>query len=236
MGFIEDKRFRQYQARCLFFDRFDGVSSSGFTSLNVSFNVGDKEDNVRRNLDIVKKLSSARKLGLLNQVHSDKIIAYDENIYDADGFYTRKEGVFLGIRFADCVPIILMDTKERIIMAVHAGWRGTFLNIVKKGVRILKEMGAKPEDIIVSIGPHICSRCYRVKDDVASKFDDKFILKKDDNLYLNLEKANIAQLESEGIKRENIKTVGVCTYENKAFFSYRRDKICGRNIGGIILK
>ncbi len=236
MGFVEDKRFLKYGARSLFFDRFGGVSSAPFESLNVGFNVGDAEENVRENLDRVKSFASASKLGLLNQIHSNKIVEYDGTIHNADGFYTNKRGVFLGIRFADCLPVILMDVKNKIVMALHAGWKGTFLEISKKGVEILKKYGAETDNILASIGPHICGNCYEVKDDVASKFDDRFVLKKKKGLYLDLEKANIAQLISVGILKKNIISLGICTYENRAFFSYRRDGVGGRNIGGIVIE
>ncbi len=236
MGFVEDKRFSQYGAKCLFFDRFGGVSSPPFDSLNVSFNVGDSEENVRINLDRVKNFASASKLGLLNQIHSDKIVEYDGAVRNADGFYTNKRGVFLGIRFADCLPVIMMDVKNKTVMALHAGWKGTFLEISKKGVEILKKLGAETDNILVSIGPHICGKCYEVKDDVASKFDDRFVLKKKKGLYLDLEKANIAQLISVDILKKNINSLEICTYENRAFFSYRREGVCGRNIGGIVIE
>jgi len=236
MGFVEDKRFSKYGAKCLFFDRFGGVSSGRFESLNVGFNVGDTKENVRTNLDRVKSFSSAAELGLLNQIHSDKIVEYDGTIHNADGLYTKKRGVFLGVRFADCLPVVLMDVKSKIVMVLHAGWKGTFLEISKKGVETLEKYGAKTDNILVSIGPHICGNCYEIKDDVASKFDDRFLVSKKNGLYLDLEKANVAQLVSAGVLEKNINSIGICTYENRSFFSYRRDGVCGRNIGGIVME
>ncbi len=235
MGSIKDKRFEQYGALCMFFDRFGGVSSGAFESLNVGFNTGDLPSNVEKNLDIVMRHTSAKHLALLNQIHSDKIIEYDGAIYDADGIYTNKKGVFLGIRFADCMPVVLMDTKNGMIMVLHAGWRGTRLEISKKGVEILIKNGAEAKDILVSIGPHICSNCYEIKEDVASQFNSSFVIKRNDKLYLDLEKANIYQLEDAGVLKKNIGRIGICTYENNNFFSYRRDGVCGRNIGGILI-
>ncbi len=235
MGFIEDKRFIQYGARCLFFDRHEGVSDNPFDSLNVSFNVGDNPSNVKNNIEIVRQLANADKIFTINQVHSDLIIKYGDNIKDADGVYTKEKCVFLGIRFADCVPIVFMDIKQKIIMVVHAGWKGTHLGIAEKACEILFDEGCNPDNILVSIGPHICKNCYEVKEDVASKFGSCSIKKKDGKIFLDLEKANIVQLEGMGIKKENIESMGICTYENRDFFSYRRDKKCGRNIGGILL-
>ncbi len=234
MGFIEDKRFLKYNARCIFFDRYNGVSKKPFDSLNLSFNVGDKEDNVIKNLSIIKNTVSAKELGMIKQVHSNVIIEFDNQPHDADGFYTAKNSVFLGIKFADCMPIIMMDTKTGVIMAVHAGWRGSFLNISGNAVKKFKALGSKAEDIIVSVGPHICSNCYEIKQDVAEKFPGGAVVCKNGRIFLDLYKINRQQMIEEGIRKENINSVGICTYENKDFFSYRRDKICGRNIGGII--
>ncbi len=235
MGFIEDKRFSKYNARCLFFDRNGGASKDPFESLNVSFSVGDDKEKVRENLNIISNIVSAEDLALLNQVHSNTIVEYSGNVYDADGFYTTKRKIFLGIRFADCLPIVFMDTKNRIIMSIHAGWRGTLLGISKNAVELFKSFGSKTDDIIVSIGPHICGNCYEIKEDTAIEFNDKFITHKDGKMFLDMEAVNIEQMVKGGIPKSNIQSFGVCTFENKNFFSYRRDGVCGRNIGGIIL-
>ncbi len=234
MGVVEDKRFERYGAKCLFFDRNGGVSTGHFASLNVSLNVGDKKENVLENIDIVKNYTGCNKLALLNQIHSNKIIEYDGNIYNADGIYTDRKNVFLGIRFADCIPIVLMDKEGDIIMALHAGWRGTKLEISKKGIEIMIEKGIAPDNILVSIGPHICGNCYEIQSDVACNFEDRFKIFKNNRIYLNLKEINIEQLIQAGVKKENIDSFNICTYENRNFFSFRRNGVCGRNIGGII--
>ncbi|WP_022670618.1 peptidoglycan editing factor PgeF [Hippea alviniae] len=235
MGFIEDLRFREFGARCVYFDRFGGVSPPPFDSLNVSTTVGDKRENVWKNLEIVRETVKADEIALLNQVHSNTIVEYDDKIHDADGIFTDRTGVFLAIKFADCTPIMFLDRKNGFIGAAHAGWRGTHLKISVKMVEFFIEKGSKPEDIIVSIGPHICGNCYEIKDDVAEKFDGRFIKKSNGRLYLNLSEANINQLINSGIPKGNIKNLSMCTFEDKRFFSYRRDKTCGRNIGGVML-
>ncbi|AEA34087.1 peptidoglycan editing factor PgeF [Hippea maritima] len=235
MGFVEDKRFLEFKARCLFFDRFGGVSPYPFDSLNFSFAVGDKKENVLKNIENARKSINVTKMAFINQIHSKDIVEFDGKNHDADGIFTDKAGVFLAIRFADCLPIVLMDTRKRIVMAIHAGWRGSYLGISKNAVDILKQRGSNPEDIIVSIGPHICRNCYEIKDDLACKFSEEFINKKNGRLFLDLSAVNIKQLTQSGIPNENIVDLGICTFENSDFFSYRRDKICGRGAGGIML-
>ena len=236
MGFVEDTRFGEFGAICVFFDRLGGVSPPPFDSLNVSTSSGDSLENVRKNLEIVKNTIGAQEIFTVNQIHSNVIVPYIPNrTFEADGIFTDKSGVFIGIKTADCLPIALMDTKKKIVMAIHAGWRGTFLNIARRAMAIFRELGSNQKDILVTIGPHICGNCYEVKEDVASKFGDRFITRRDNKLFLDLSKANQEQLASESVPKGNIKDLNICTFERKDFFSYRRNGICGRNIGGIML-
>ncbi len=232
---FEDERFKQYGARCVFFDRDGGVSQEPFDCLNVSISVGDTFENVKKNMDIVKKQLNVNTVATLNQIHSDNIIEYNGTIADADGFFTTQKGVFLGIKFADCCPVIFMDIKKKIIASIHSGWRGAFLKISKKMLHIFYNLGSKNEDIIVTLGPHICGNCYEIKDDVASKFDSRFVIKKGNKQFLSLRDSIIDSLIESGLKIKNINDMQICTYENKNFFSYRRNNLSGRNIGGIFL-
>lgn len=231
----EDERFRNYLARCVFFDRQNGVSQKPFDSLNVSVTVGDVVANVEKNLEIVKNQLNVKKIATLNQVHSDKIIEYDGSLAEADGFFTSQKGIFLSIKFADCCPVIFMDVKNKIIASVHSGWRGASLKIAQKMVEKLYALGSRPQDIIVTLGPHICSGCYEIKEDVASQFDKKYVKRKENSMFLSLSDAIIDSLLEVDLENENIKNLHICTYESNNFFSYRRDKLTGRNIGGIFL-
>ncbi len=238
MGYIEDKRYLSFDARCLFFNRFGGVSRPPYDSLNISFNVGDNENSVNANINTVKKITGAEGLCLINQVHSDKIVFCDDvnNVADADGVYAGRTNIFYGIKFADCMPIVLFDTINRMGICLHAGWRGSKLKIAKKGAEFLRARGSNLKNVIATFGPHICSRCYEIKDDVASQFNEKFIYINDSRTYLDLSLINKTELMEEGVYNNNIIDMNICTYESKNFFSYRRDKICGRNIGGLIIK
>lgn len=235
MGFVEDERFREFNARCVFFNRHGGVSPEPFSSLNFSTTVGDSPENVNKNFEIAKNVIAAKEIKTVNQIHSNRIVEYSENKESADGIFTNKRGIFLAIKFADCLPIALMDVREKIVMAIHAGWKGTYLKISKMALEQFISLGCKPENIIITIGPHICKNCYEVKEDVSSKFDNKFITTKDGKIFLDLSSANKEQFKEMGVPEENIKDLNICTFENKDFFSYRRDSVCGRNMGGIML-
>ena len=235
MGFVEDIRFRQFGARCIFFNRHGGVSPEPYSSLNFSTTVGDSPENVNKNFEIARRAVGADRIKTVNQIHSNRIVEYGENQEKADGIFTNKRGIFLAIKFADCLPIALMDVEKKIIMAIHAGWKGTYLKISKNALEKLLSFGCKSKNIIITIGPHICKHCYEVKEDVASKFSSMFINSKNGKTFLDLSLANREQFKEIGVPEENIKDLNICTFENEDFFSYRRDKLCGRNMGGIML-
>ncbi len=208
MGFIEDRRFRRYGAACFFFDKYGGIG----------------------------ELAIVTHVALVRQVHSDIVVRWHPSeVQEADGVYTHLPGVFVAVKVADCVPIVILDTGSRIICSVHAGWRGSAKGIVKKAVAKLVEEGASKEGMIVSFGPHICGGCYEVGGEVAELFQSECIRKSGDSLFLDLACVNRKQLLECGIPPKNIENVGVCTYEDRRFFSYRRDGVCGRNVGGGVI-
>jgi YfiH family protein len=94
----------------------------------------------------------------------------------ADALFTREPGVLLVVQTADCVPILLADTKRRAVAAIHSGWRGTLQRIAEKTLgRMRMEFGTRPEDVIAALGPAIGQCCYEVGTDVAREFDAKFV-------------------------------------------------------------
>jgi YfiH family protein len=118
----------------------------------------------------------------LRQIHSDVAHRADaasteavKDVPQGDAFYTRDPGVLLVVQTADCIPILLADTKRRAIAAIHAGWRGTLRRIAAKTLgRMHMEFGTRPEDVIAALGPGIGRCCYEVGSDVARDFDAQF--------------------------------------------------------------
>lgn len=165
-------------------------------------------------------------LVLANQVHKDNIEVVgikDKGaiIAKTDGLITKDKGVILGIRTADCCPIIFYEPVAKILGAVHAGWKGTSLEIAGKMIRKIGEMGGMREKIICVIGPHICKKCYDIPKERHNFFEAKYL--KDG--YLDLTTVNLDQLLKEGIRKENIEILPYCTYhQNEQFFSYRKNQ------------
>jgi len=114
----------------------------------------------------------------LRQVHSDLIhpvAAAPRQPLVGDGLITATPGLVLAIQTADCLPVIVVDTKKRAAGIFHAGWRGTVKRIVEKGVgEMRRRFGSRPRDLAAAIGPGVHSCCYTVGEEVRSKFDSQF--------------------------------------------------------------
>ncbi len=129
----------------------------------------------------------------LRQIHSDIIRSVDSIPSDStrpdstqpdstqkeplrgDGMITATPGLLLGIQAADCLPVILVDAKRRVVGVFHAGWRGTVQRIVEKGVgEMHRAFGSRPRDLKAAIGPGIHACCYVVGEEVRIKFESQF--------------------------------------------------------------
>ncbi len=139
---------------------------------------------------------------------------------EADALITDQLGLAIAVRTADCYPILLADAQNRAVAAIHAGWRGTAAQIVRKTLeRMSAEFGTDPRNVLVCIGPGIGVCCYEVGDDVSRQFGLS------GRTHLDLASENRKQLEAAGVPPLNIEALGVCTFcDAERFFSYRREK------------
>jgi YfiH family protein len=154
-------------------------------------------------------------------------------IENVDALITDRPGVGLFTTHADCFPIVLWDPVNRAVGLAHAGWRGTRAGVAAAALRAMQhEFGTQPPNVRVGIGPGICGRCYEIREDVRSQFDQKFVSRPTRNTYLlDLAAANRAQLEAAGVKA--VYDIGVCTKENYLFPSHRRHPD-GKRFGAIV--
>lgn len=161
-----------------FSTRIGGVSTAEHTaSMNLAFGRGDDDEIVIKNLELFSRAVgiSPETIVSREQVHSSNVVYVDEGDCGdgyyrrsgqvCDGYVTDRPGVTLGIKTADCVPILFQDERAGVIGAVHAGWRGTVSGIAKECVAKLLLLGASPEGIRAAIGPAIHSCCYTVGED-----------------------------------------------------------------------
>jgi len=114
----------------------------------------------------------------LRQIHSDIIHCIDSVPADqlvGDGLITATPGLLLAIQTADCIPVIVVDTRQHAVGVFHAGWRGTVKRIVEKGVgEMIRCFGSRPKDMKAAIGPGISGCCYEVGEEVRTKFESQF--------------------------------------------------------------
>jgi YfiH family protein len=164
-----------------FSTRSGGTSTlEGKPALNLGFTEWDERERVTGNREKFAAAIGAREMPLvtLRQFHSDVIhlaAAPCAEAPKADALITNVPGLLVGVQTADCVPILLADTRRRVVAAIHAGWRGTLARIVTKTLgRMLMEFGTRPRDVVAALGPAIGSGCYEVGPEVAQAFAAQF--------------------------------------------------------------
>ena len=192
-----------------------------------------------------------------HQVHGSRVAIVDrpgmtrEELEGYDAFITALSGVAIGVRTADCVPVLLYDPARRVVAAIHAGWKGTVLHISHGAIAAMAQaFSCRPEDMKAVIGPAIGPDSFQVGEEVAEKFRDAGFPMDDiwsfhgngdgtpmsGGHHIDLIKANRWLLEQTGISDGNILVTGIDTYTTGAFFSARRESVhCGRIINAIRL-
>ena len=169
----------------------------------------------------------------------------DDAFDNYDAMYTRDKNLWLWTFHADCAPVLLYCRDQKIVAAIHSGWKGTVNEIVSRVTsHLINNEHCHPENIYAYIGPSLSKKNFEAKDDIINlvkkmSFNtSSFYTKKDDGAYLLDSQGLIQQqLLNLGIKQEHITVSPYCTYENEdLFFSYRRDKSPHRHITCIRLK
>ena len=190
-----------------------------------------------------------------HQVHGDRIAVIDKpgltraDLEGYDSFICKLPGVAIGVRTADCVPILLYDPVQRVVAAVHSGWKGTVLKISLKTIRLMeRDFGCRPADLRAVIGPAIGPNSFQVGPEVVDKFRNtgfpmtqiwSFRGESDGSPmsgghHIDLYTANRWILEESGVR--DIQVFDIDTFTDTSFFSARREgTACGRNINAIRL-
>lgn len=190
--------------------------------LNTLQNPAEVEENRKRFAGLLEK----KELVFLNQVHQDAILETESSgIFDGfDGVITRKKGLVLNILTADCLGILACDPMAGIAGAFHAGWKGSALKIVQKGLEKMFLLGAKPAHTKVLINPGICRNCYEVGPELKSFFSPESFHETGGKLFLDLFFENTRQILETGVDTNSIQAYGECSLESPELYSYRREK------------
>jgi hypothetical protein len=159
-----------------FLGRNGGVSLGPYESLNLGYWVGDQRAAVDENWSRVRRvIGEGFTIARASQVHGADVQVVDERNAGAsrtgDGMVTASPEVMLSIFTADCVPVLLVDARARVVGALHAGWRGILASIAARGVEAMTKLGAQPSRIEVATGPCIGVCCFEVDIELADRFE-----------------------------------------------------------------
>jgi YfiH family protein len=171
-----------------------------------------------------ESFGSCHNLATLKQIHSDRCVDAAGRhgvLGEGDALFENTPGVVVGVKTADCVPVLLVDERNRAVAAVHAGWRGSAQEIASKAVGAMKDrFGTRPEDLHAAIGPAISSCCFEVGPEVAAQFGKNVPGK----TKLDLIAINRGQLLAAGLAEDRIYSADLCTFCMDEFHSFRRDR------------
>jgi len=240
--------------RHAFFSRHGGVSNGVYTALNGGIGSNDDPANVSENRRRMAEQIGVTPERLLTayQVHSPEVVVASrpwgmESRPRADAIVSRAQGLAIGITAADCGPILLVEPNARVIGAAHAGWKGALTGIVESAVDAMEKLGAERSAIVAAIGPLIRQQSY----EVGSEFVERFIETDAESalFFLPAARERHAMFDLAGFIRRRLENAGVLliddigidTYSDERFFSYRRsvhrgEADYGRHIHAIALQ
>ena len=228
-----------------FSTRLGGVSEGCFSSMNLSFDRGDRPEAVQENFRRIGKAIGVEcgDMVLSQQTHTTNVrlvteedrgkgIVRERDYTDVDGLITDVPGICLVTTYAYCVPLYFADPVKKAIGLSHSGWRGTVGRIGQKTIEKMQQyFGSDPSDILAAIGPSVCMDCYEVSEDVILRFQkvfdkqdwgDLFYEKPGGKYQLNLWKANEIIFREAGILPEHMAVTNLCTHCNSSIlYSHR---------------
>lgn len=181
------------------------------------------------------------------QTHSKNIQVIKEidKIYfeNTDGFITNRKDVVIFTKYADCLPVYIYDPLKEVIGLVHSGWRGTLQEITLEAIKLMeKNYGTDRKNVYFAFGIGIGQENYEVGQEFKDLFSEKFsfdivtesFMEKNGKLYFDNQKFNYVNLIVNGVEKSKIITNEYCTFRDKRFQSFRRDKENSGRAGGFI--
>ncbi|WP_136795453.1 peptidoglycan editing factor PgeF [Desulfosediminicola ganghwensis] len=228
------------------FNRHGGVSKGAFDSLNIGLAVGDAPELVAENRRLVKARMGVSHLLSGKQVHGEEVYSLAEPLTEDlevdgyDAFITNQPDVGLMVQHADCQALLLYDPENKVIGAVHSGWRGSVMNIIGTTVQAMqKEFGCNPGGMRAVVSPSLgpcCAEFVHYQKELPAHFQQHM----DDRLRFDFWQISRDQLLEQGLADSAIILPGRCTSCSEDYFSYRRacresNGITGRNCSVIAL-
>ena len=230
-------------SRHAFTTRYGGVSEGIYASMNLGTGRGDEDELIRENYRLLAEATGINtlRMAFTKQVHKADVRIVDEGDihelftavpYEADGIVTARKGLALICFTADCVPVLLEDPVNKVISAIHCGWRSSVGDILGNAVEAMCSLGAEKENIHAAIGPAISGCCFQVGGEVIEAVrawigeDARGFYKADEReegkFLLDLKSCNARRLMQLGVKEENIATSDECTKcSHEKYWSHR---------------
>jgi YfiH family protein len=239
--------------RHAFFTREGGVSGGIYEGLNGGLGSNDDAAHVAENRRRMAEQMGVTPDRLLNlhQTHSpDAVVAtgpWQGDKPRGDALVTRTEGLAIGITAADCGPVLLADPAARVIGAAHAGWKGALTGIIESTVEAMEKLGADRSGMVAAIGPLIRQHSYEVGGEFVERFLDAdadhatFFIPSDRAGHSMFDLAGFIRMRLENAGVLMIDDIGVDTYSDERFYSYRRsvhrkEPDYGRHVHAIALE
>lgn len=219
-----------------------------FPELKHAFTTSLLKDDYDRIAVKLKVLTS--QIYYVEQIHSNRVVYLSSSMSladlpAADAIVTDRKDIYIGVRTADCVPILVFDPTQQVVAAIHAGYKGLLTGIIQNTLNLMMQsFSSRPEDLLVTIGPCICVDHYEVGREVIDAFRERyrerfaFATDANSRLYLDLNQTARMILEDCGVDADNLEDLNLCTYEkHDVFFSYRRQHTAaGRHFNCIGMK
>lgn len=215
--------------------RIKGHSKTPFHAFNLSFNVGDHDEAVKKNRQqLMDELEMPESPVWLKQVHGNHVITLNDNISEpcADASFTMRSNKICVVTTADCLPILLWNQEGTEVAAIHAGWRGLLTDVIGATIQA---MTSSPDTLIAWLGPAIGPNVFELNEEIRVDFlnsnpqnIDCFEVRNENKIFANIYKMASHNLNRYGVK--NIYGGNYCTYtQNDLFYSFRRDsRVTGR--------
>ena len=212
--------------------RTGGVSRGAYASLNPAMHVGDDENLVKQNRQIIKEMLDLPGDPVwLEQIHSNRAVPAlaTEPLQQADAGYTAESGVVCAVMTADCLPLLVCSADGSQVAAIHAGWKGLLAGVIGNTIAAMQN-----NDVLVWLGPAIGPDCFEVGAEVRDAFLEKsaeFItaFKEQNNNKWLADIYRLARIDLAMLGIDKVYGGGFCTVtEHERFYSYRRDKQTGR--------
>ena len=228
-----------FRVRRIVTSRRGGASTGAYTAFNLSDHVGDDPPAVAANRGRLAAAAGVpvHRIVWMDQVHGSEVRVVDGEqpapLDGVDAVVTAEPGLVLGVLVADCVPVLLGDAAAGVVAAVHAGRSGAREGVVRNAVEAMWRLGAEPDRTEALLGPAICGGCYEVPADMQAAVEERLpgsaSTTRRGTTGLDLRAGVAAQLAALGVAR--VVADPRCTAEDSELFSYRRDRVTGRQAG-----